>query len=251
MQARLIQYSFPNQAENLAAEESVAVGVQKRESPPSVLIWKNRNAAVLGKFQCWRNEISLDACYRYNTEILRRFSGGGAVFQDLGNVNVSFILPLEEGQPLSTGFEIQKQISKAFRGAIATFGVSPTSLPRGGVAVNEKKISGFAGVIKMGLVVSHYTLLISSDLSKIAEILTPAKRKIKGCVESYPWPVANLNRLIVVPFTEHKFIGALGEQLQRYLGVNLEKADLFPVEIQRRSELTKHKHSKKGWVFRR
>jgi lipoate-protein ligase A len=251
MQARLIQYSFPNQAENLAAEESIAVGVQKRESQPSVLIWKNHNAVVLGKFQCWRNEISLDACHRCNTEILRRFSGGGAVFQDLGNVNVSFILPLEKGQPLSMGFEIQKQISKAFRSVIAAFGVSPISLPRGGMAVNDKKISGFAGVIKIGLVFSHYTLLISSDLSKITEILTPAKRKIKGCVESYPWPVANLNRLIAIPFTEDKLIARLGEQLHRHLGMNLEKGNWSPAEVQRRSELTKNKHSKKSWIFRR
>lgn len=251
MQARLIQYSFPNQAENLAAEESVAVGVQKRESQPSVLIWKNHNAVVLGKFQCWRNEISLNACHRYNAEILRRFSGGGAVFQDLGNLNVSFLLPLEKGQPLSMGFGIQKQINRAFRSVIAAFGVSPTSLPRGGVAVNDKKISGFAGVIKIGLVVSHYTLLISSDLSKITKILVPTKKKVKGCVESHPWPVTNLNRLIANPFNEDEFIVRLGNQIHRHLGMKLENGNWSPAEIKRRLELTKHKHSKKSWIFRR
>jgi lipoate-protein ligase A len=249
MQARLIHYCFPNQAENLAAEETIAIAVQSRKSAPTVLIWKNSNAVVLGKFQCWQNEISLNGCKRHSTTILRRFSGGGTVFQDLGNLNISFALPLEKGESLNAGFRIQKRISELFRKTVAFFDVPTVPLPQGGIGAYGKKISGFAGVIKTGLVFSHYTLLISADLKKLSEVLDPKKTKIKGCVRSHPSPVANLNDIINEPVNESSLISNLMEQFQREMGIEVMKSDWHDDEVSTRLELTANKHSTNEWVF--
>ncbi|MFX0115419.1 MAG: biotin/lipoate A/B protein ligase family protein [Candidatus Hodarchaeota archaeon] len=249
MQARLIQYFFPNQAENLAAEEAIAIAVQSRKSPPAILVWKNNNAVVLGKFQCWRNEIALSNCERHSTTILRRFSGGGTVFQDLGNLNISFALPLKKGKSYSAGFGIQKRISELLRKTVASLGVPTVPLPQGGIGVYGKKISGFAGVIKPGLVFSHYTLLISTDLKKLSEVLDPKKNKIKGCVRSHPSPVANLNDIINEPVNESSLISNLMEQFQREMGIEVMKSDWHDDEVSTRLELTVNKHSTNEWVF--
>ncbi|MFQ5977738.1 MAG: biotin/lipoate A/B protein ligase family protein [Candidatus Heimdallarchaeota archaeon] len=249
MHARLIQYSFSNQAENLAAEESVALAVQAGETPPTVLIWQNSNAVVLGKFQCWRNEVFLDACQRYSTIILRRFSGGGAVFQDLGNLNISFIFPLEKGKPLITGFRIQKQINKVLKATVDSFGVQTVALPHGGLEVKGRKVSGAAGVIKTGLVFSHYTLLISADIKKLNEVLTPMKADKKGCVKSRPSPVANLSDFIDNPVRDGDLIYSLKDQLQLQMGIKATQSSWAPFEINSRVELTDNKHSTNEWIF--
>ena len=58
-----------------------------------LLLWQNANAVIIGRYQNWQNEVDEEAVRRLGVKVIRRSTGGGAVYHDLGNLNYSFITP--------------------------------------------------------------------------------------------------------------------------------------------------------------
>ncbi len=248
---RIIRFNFSNPAENLAAEESAAISAQQERSPPTLLFWSNQNSVILGKFQCWKQEVSLDSCKNYNTFILRRFSGGGAVYHDQGNLNISIIIPLEKNKPIIESFRIQKAIHQILVDSIRNLVDQTELIPEGGLHIAGQKISGFAGVIKKGLVFSHYTLLINVNLKVLSEVLKVTKDLPKGCVKSRHWPVQNLNHYCGKQLDRTEIIKSFSEEFELRFEISLEEGSWSNYEFSERNSLLQTKHSNPHWIFQR
>lgn len=140
---------------NLAAEEYLL----KRKKENFFMMWQSAPSVVIGKHQCVAQEVD-EAYIRENAVVLaRRFSGGGAVYHDEGNINLSFIETAERPD-----FEYYLQQTVEF---LETLGIVAYTDKRMGIYVDGQKVSGSAQCIHKDRVMYHCTLLYSTDLQAL------------------------------------------------------------------------------------
>lgn len=152
----------------------------------TLLLWQNNNTVVIGCNQNPWKECKTSLLQEEGIHLARRFSGGGAVYHDLGNLNFSFIFPEE-------AYDQQKQFQVIIE-ACAMAGIVAHLSGRNDILVGDKKFSGNAFFHQNGTACHHGTLMISSNYEKLARYLTPSKAKLQGKgVDSVRSRVANLN----------------------------------------------------------
>lgn len=151
---------------NLAMEELCLLELPT--GPAYFLLYVNRPSIVIGKHQNAVAEINTDIVEERGIPVLRRFSGGGAVYHDQGNLNFSFIRRYEpryfNNYGLSTGL-----VAKALQ----QMGVPAELNARGDILVNGAKVSGNAQAVRRDRMVSHGTLLFRSQLDAIGPAIHP------------------------------------------------------------------------------
>lgn len=208
---------------NLALEEFLLKHV--RENEIILYLWQNDNTVVVGKNQnCWK-ECKCDELEKNGGKLARRLSGGGAVYHDLGNLNFTFIMDKKL-------YDLEKQL-KVIIEALKNVDIEAEFSGRNDITVNGKKFSGNAFYNTKNTVLHHGTLLINSDLSKLAGYLQVSKEKIqsKG-VESVQSRVINLKE-INGSITLEQVINNLNSTFIKLYGGKGEATDinLFEEEI--------------------
>jgi len=138
------------------------------------MLWQNRNSVIVGKNQNTSAEINAAFVKENNISVVRRLSGGGAVYHDLGNLNFTFITDTDKKAPDFAAFcePIQK--------ALISFGVPVEIAGRNDMVVQGKKFSGNAQYIKKGRVMHHGTILYDSDMSMLSKALNVVNDKIES-----------------------------------------------------------------------
>lgn len=151
----------------------------------TLLLWQNDNTVVIGCNQNPWKECRTGLLQEEGVHLARRFSGGGAVYHDLGNLNFSFICP-------ESDYSQEKQF-RVIQQACGLAGIQATLSGRNDLQVGDKKFSGNAFFHQNGVACHHGTLLISSDYERLSRYLTPSKAKLQGKgVDSVRSRVANL-----------------------------------------------------------
>ncbi|MEM3571714.1 MAG: hypothetical protein QW589_07300 [Candidatus Bathyarchaeia archaeon] len=92
LRLRLLEIEYSDPYMNLALEEAIFRKLFNGESQATLRFWRNFSAVVIGRFQCISLEVNEEACKRYGIQIVRRITGGGAVYHDEGNLNYSIFL---------------------------------------------------------------------------------------------------------------------------------------------------------------
>jgi len=172
-----------DQAANLALEEALA-----RAGPASPLlrIWQNAPCVVIGRAQRAAREVNLAACVASGVPVLRRASGGGAVYQDLGNLNISLAGPGREPG-------LAAEAAALVAAVIARLGLAPRADERG-VFVGPAKVSGLASQLTGAGSLAHATLLVTTPAARVGAFLTPAPARPHP-TDSRRSPVAALRDL--------------------------------------------------------
>ena len=168
---RYINLTTTDPAFNLAAEQYVFETLPKDSS--YIMLWQNDNAVIIGKYQNTLAEINLPYVEQHSIRVVRRLSGGGAVYHDLGNLNYSFI-----SDAASSGKVNLRLFCEPVIHALAELGVRAEINGRNDMTVDGKKFSGNAQYIRGGRVLHHGTILFNSDLSVIGEALHVDRSKI-------------------------------------------------------------------------
>lgn len=148
-------------------------------------LYINKNAVIIGKSQnAWR-ECNIEAMQRDSVQLVRRHTGGGAVFHDANNLNFSFIMS-EENYNLERQFGVICNMLKRF-------GLCPELSGRNDVIIDGKKISGNAFAASKGMRAHHGTILVNTDLNRLAGYLNVSEKKMnaKG-IKSVKSRVCNL-----------------------------------------------------------
>lgn len=183
MQLQYMVWSGKNPYENLALERYLLENTA--HDTCTLLLWQNDNTVVIGCNQNPWKECRTSLLQEEGVKLARRFSGGGAVYHDLGNLNFSFIGPEEH-------YDQEKQFRVILQ-ACKYAGIDATLSGRNDLQVGDKKFSGNAFFHQNGIACHHGTLLISSNYEKLARYLTPSKAKLAGKgVNSVRSRVANL-----------------------------------------------------------
>jgi lipoate-protein ligase A len=172
---------------NLAVEESL---VSQGGSEDVVMLWQNFRTVVIGRNQDAAEQINRDYLEREGITLVRRLSGGGAVYHDEGNLNFSVIKRRVGTIAPDFSFFTQPVIA-----AIARLGGTAVFSGRNDIELAGHKISGNAQYRWHDTVMHHGTILFSSDLSMLAQVLKPKERKSEGFkgVKSHVSRVANLS----------------------------------------------------------
>lgn len=173
-------------------------------------LWRNSPCIVIGRYQNPWVECNLQAMERDGVLLARRLSGGGAVYQDLGNTCFTIISPREQYDK-GRNFDIVRK-------ALAACGVESELSGRNDILVDGRKVSGSAFQLTSTRGCHHGTLLIEADLSHIGEYLTPDKQKLeaKG-IRSVASRVANLQDLQPA-FNHERFQEAVIDAFRREYG---------------------------------
>lgn len=178
---------------NLAAEEYLLRQVLPGED--ILLFYINEPSIIIGRNQNTLEEINQAYVEANHIHVVRRLSGGGAVYHDLGNLNFSFINPNTPDNVLN----FQKFTAPVIR-SLREMGVPAELSGRNDILVDGRKISGNAQYIAGKRMVSHGTLLFNSDLSRVSEALNVKQSKIasKG-IKSVRSRVANISEFLIEP----------------------------------------------------
>lgn len=184
---------------NLAMEEYVLKNMPKDDS--YFLFYVNRPSIIIGKNQNTIEEVNKPYIDAHNIDVVRRISGGGAVYHDEGNLNFSFITD-DDGN----SFHNFKKFTEPIVEALKSLGVDAEMTGRNDIQVGNAKISGNAMVKVKDRMFSHGTLMLNSELDEVQNALkvNPAKIKSKG-IKSVRSRVANISEFLEEPINIDNF----------------------------------------------
>lgn len=210
---------------NLATEEYLTMNVKPGEC--IMYLWQNRHTVVIGKNQnCWK-ECKVNSLEEDGGYLVRRLSGGGAVFHDMGNLNFTFMVRHSD-------YNVEKQQAVILR-AVQLLGIHGERTGRNDITVDGRKFSGNAFLRVGDQCYHHGTIMISANTEDMSRYLNVDKKKLesKG-VESVRSRVANLNEFrpdITVSMMRDALIEAF-EETYALKASELSEGSLPQAEIQ-------------------
>ena len=228
---------------NLAAEEYLIDHFDE----DIVMLWRNDNTVVVGKNQNTIEEINRDYVEKNHISVVRRLTGGGAVFHDMGNVNYTVIQDYREGL-----FSNYAYFTETVRDFLQSLGVCAALSGRNDLLIDGKKFSGNAQCVRSGRMMHHGTLMFSSDVKDISGALTPNAKKFesKG-VKSVQSRVTNIASHLPAEFAgmdTAQFLQRLYEYYQKRFP-DAVPYELTPADRAAIRRLTDEKYSTWEWNY--
>lgn len=209
---------------NLAMEEYVLKHIPSDDS--YFLFYINSPSIIIGKNQNTLEEINKSYIDAKDIKVVRRLSGGGAVYHDLGNLNFSFITA-DDGN----SFHNFKKFTQPIVDALNMMGVPAELSGRNDIHVGERKISGNAQFSQKGRMFSHGTLMLDSNINEVVNALKVSDAKIasKG-IKSIRSRVANINEFLPSPLPMGEF-----------------KATILKAIFQEQGQINEYQLTQKDW----
>lgn len=184
---------------NLAIEEYALKNLDINQT--YLLFYINKPSIIIGKNQNTIEEINTEYVEDNGIIVVRRLSGGGAVYHDLGNLNFSFITK-DDGD----SFHNFRKFTEPVTSALHKLGVNAELSGRNDIEVEGRKISGNAQFSTKGRMFSHGTLLFNSEVEHVVSALKVKKDKIesKG-IKSIRSRVANISEFLTEEISIEEF----------------------------------------------
>ncbi len=234
---------------NLAVEEAIPRIVGDGKAANTVRFWHNSNTVVIGCFQSARLEVNFEACKETGTQVARRFTGGGAVYHDSGNLN--YAISLRKDNNLVPGDDLQQVFRKLSEGTVTglrSLGVNAEFQPINDIQVDGRKVSGAAGSIRWGAVFHHGCILVASDLAILGKVLNVSKVKLADKhVASVQKRVTTIQDELDRDVTTPEVQDAVIRGIEASYGVVLEKQGITGQELELAEELYRSKYSRADW----
>ena len=233
---RYIQVDTTDPAFNLALEEYVFESLSKDYN--YFILWQNASTVVVGRHQNTFNEVDEAFIRENNITVVRRLSGGGAVYHDLGNLNFTFIMCKED-------YDLDKQIS-VIQTACHLAGISAEKSGRNDILADGRKFSGNAFYQNRTHAYHHGTLMVDVDKDKLGRYLSPPKAKLeaKG-VASVRSRVVNLKELNP-ELTIDKMKANMVEAFSKVYGMAAEPLELTDKDF---AEIEKVRAEYASWEY--
>lgn len=228
---------------NLALEEYCVRNLDT-SNEDYVLFYINSPSIIIGKHQCTIEEINYAYVQEKNIQVVRRISGGGAVYHDFGNLNFSFITSHTDDN-----INNFKKFTQPIVEALYTLGVPAETTGRNDIVVEGRKISGNAQFTNLNSMFSHGTLLFDSNLDDVVQALNVKLDKIesKG-IKSIRSRVANITEFLKKKITIEEFKSVL---IQHIFKGPPKTYFLDEKEWEKVYELSKNKYRNWEWNFGR
>jgi len=190
---------------NIASEEYLL----RQKEGNYIYIWQNEPSVIVGVNQNTLQEVNLAYVQDNGIKVVRRQTGGGAVYHDLGNICYTVVSKYDEG------VDNYKKFTAPVIEYLNSLGVKAEFSGRNDITVGDKKISGNAQTVYNGRVLHHGTLLFDTDLTVLSSALNPNKLKTqsKG-IKSVRARVCNISEF-TTGLTAREFFLSLGEHFKK------------------------------------
>lgn len=209
---------------------------------PLFYLWQNRPAVIIGLNQDAHAEVDIKYLKEHDIALVRRVTGGGAVYHDLGNLNYTIVgrsADLNRDYPEYTRYMLQ---------ALQALGVRAELSGRNDILVNGRKVSGYAKRVYKDRLMVHGTLMYDVDLGILEKALNPPAEKLvaKG-IASVRSRVMNLRECM----PQVKDIKDLKERLERYLSHDYANAEYMLTEEAKQAieQAAKRKFATQEWIY--
>ena len=177
MRCRFIDTGLHDAYWNMSLDESVLRHVSDGSSPPTLRLYSWKPSAVsVGYFQSLREEVDVDECFRRGVDIVRRITGGGAVYHDR-EVTYSFIAP--EKCVADDILQSYRHICSGLVSGLKFLGIDAQFAPLNDIISHGKKISGNAQTRRQDCVLQHGTLLLDVDVGTMFSLLRVPSQKLR------------------------------------------------------------------------
>jgi len=228
---------------NLALEEYFLKKEQINDD--LVIIWQNSPAVIVGKHQNTMAEVNIDYVQKHGIHVVRRLSGGGAVYHDLGNINFTFIMRNQPSRRNDFSY-----FAKSIVDALRVIGINAEFTGRNDITLDGKKFSGNAQYFYKDKVLHHGTILFDSDLAVVQEVLTVKNDSYTSkAVKSTPSRVTNIRPYLSTPISletfKHLLVASIFRTHQQpYREYRLTAADLDGI-----NELVEKRYQTWEWNY--
>lgn len=242
---RLLEQSYGSVFKNLAVEEALARSALSPTFRPTMRVWVNPQSVILGRFQKASTEVDTTLCQQSGIQIARRFTGGGAVYQDEGNLNLTLVI--QQGERY-TQPRLNETASAIVLDALRSFGLKGSFLAPNSIMLGERKISGGAAASGYGFALWHGSLLVSTDVRTLESVLAPSKQKHTTRYVRSRWhPVTTLEAAVGRKVSLEEVRSNLKESAREILGAKLEGDGLRADEKRWFTSLYTRKYSLPNW----
>jgi len=225
---------------NLALEEYVFEKMSRDRE--YFLTWRNDNAIIIGRHQNTAAEINEAYVQEKKIKVVRRLSGGGAVYHDLGNLNFTFIVDAQPGQKVDL-----RKFCQPIADTLCNLGAKAEVDGRNDILIDGMKVSGNAQYVRQGRVMHHGTILFDSDMSVLGQALIPdpAKAQAKG-VKSVRSRVTNVRPHLNQDMSLEEFRDALASAL---MSGGFERYELTAQDIAEIEKLRTSRYATREWNY--
>ena len=231
----------------MALDEAISEFVAKG-GPPTIRFWRwNPSAVSIGYFQCILDEVDADLCKEMKIDIVRRRTGGGAVYHDYnGEITYSVIAPL--GMFPKNIIESYKAICGWIISGLQKLGIQSEFKPINDILVDGKKISGNAQTRRNGVLLQHGTILCDLDIRTMFSLLKVSKEKISDkFIQAVEERVTSLKKHSITDMDKvyTALVNGFTQNKEWSFG------ELTDEEIKKAEELARTKYAAREWNFQR
>lgn len=227
---------------NLAVEEFILKHLNVDEED-YFLFYINAPSIIVGKNQNTNEEVNLKYVEENGIHVVRRLSGGGAVYHDEGNLNFSF-LTRDDGD----SFNNYKKFTEPVVAALHKLGVEAQLSGRNDIHVGERKISGNAQFTTRGRMFSHGTLMLDSNIEEVVNALVVSEEKMRSKgIKSVRSRVANITEFLEAPMSMEEFVDHLLDSI--YAGKEIERYTLTDADWEKVHAISAERYGNWDWNF--
>ena len=253
MKFRLLKTGFRDAAENMAIDEAVLEQIADAKSQPALRFYGWSPPAIsIGYFQSLEEEVDLAACKKFGVDVVRRMTGGGAVFHEH---EITYSIHIPENSKLTPAgiLESYESICAGILNGLETLGIKAQFVPLNDLIVLQngapKKVSGNAQTRKRGVILQHGTILLKVDVDKMFALLKVPDEKLKGkLIETVKQRVAGLSAAAGREITFDAALEALANGFKKaFPNVDFEAGELTADEKSLAQKLKKEKYKTADW----
>lgn len=247
MRFRMISFKYFDAFMNMALDEVIMDGIRSGKTLPTIRFYGwDPSAVSIGYFQGIKNEVNLEGAHSQGVDVVRRLTGGGAVYHDTqGEVTYSIIGPMDIFP--SDVIESYRMICGDILHALRLLGIEASFEPINDIMLDNKKISGNAQTRRRGILLQHGTILYQVDVEKMFSVLNVSEQKsVDKLIKSVKKRVTSISDLIDVSMEDVS--SALEQGFSREREIIHE--DYTAEELELAEQLSKEKFQTESWNFR-
>lgn len=239
-------------AYNMGLDEAILESVAGGAQPPTLRLYAWKPYAVsIGYFQGVQDEVDLARCAELGIDVVRRLTGGGAVFH-AQELTYSLVVPDSHTLVAGTILDSYRSICAGVMRGLQALGIHADFMPLNDVCAADKKLSGNAQTRKHGCVLQHGTILLGLDVDTMFSILKVPNEKLKGkLMQDVRARVSSVSDMLGRPVVYADAVPAFEQGFSEALGGLAPRSDPDRTEVSRAIELAAERFSSTAWTFRR